>query len=425
MIQKMDAAYADLVRYQVELEQKNNALNEANRFIASVLTAMTDVLIVCDPHGRIQEVNQALVNLTGRDQAWLLKQSVRELLQTDLPNLENRFSDLLDHKRVIDCEVSITAADDSQAPLAMNCSPRTDNKGRVVGLVLIGRPVGELRRAYDNLHRAHSELKQTQNQLMHAEKMASLGRVVAGVAHELNNPISFVFGNMHALKRYGGRIERYLQADQSPEQLQALRKELKIDRILADLPPLIEGALEGAERVSAIVQDLCGYSGGQHEPPRPYPLHETIANAVQWVTSGRADKPEVIYQLPETERHIVGRKGHVHQILVNLAQNAVDVMEGQTHRRLTIACDYSDQSATITVSDSGAGIDEAHLKQLFDPFFTTKPVGKGTGLGLYISYGLAQEQGGQLSAHNNPEGGASFVLTLPIAGAPQPGEPRP
>ena len=141
-------------------------------------------------------------------------------------------------------------------------------------------------RSYYDLNRAHEELKQTQLQLVHSEKMASLGRLVAGVAHELNNPISFVFGNMHALQGYGERINRYLSAVDAgldPESLRTLRDELRIGRILSDMPSLIDGTLEGAERVRDIVQDLRRYSTSQKESASRFDLPEIIRTATQWV----------------------------------------------------------------------------------------------------------------------------------------------
>ena len=276
--------------------------------------------------------------------------------------------------------------------------------------------MGELRRAYDDLNRTHAMLKRTQQQLVHSEKMASLGRLVAGVAHELNNPISFVFVNMHALKRYGARIAKYLAAVDkqiSSQSLKDLRKKLKIDKILDDMGPLIDGTLEGAERVSNIVQDLRHYSGGQKVTSSRYDLTAVVRKATLWVIKASRVKPEVQYELPE-RLEIEGRKDQVHQILVNLVQNAVDAMQSLQQPQLVLTCSIGLDAIAIQVIDCGPGIAEHDLPQVFDPFFTSKPVGQGTGLGLYISYGLARDLGGDLTAANRQEGGAVFTLTLPL-----------
>ena len=178
VIHKMDSVYADLVRYQVELEQKNSALEEAQQFIDSVLSAMTDVLIVCDTEGRVQQVNTALENLTGKPAEAFLHYPLSEVFGVDSAAMVEKFPEKLGQESLVDCEVSMLCADGSIAPLAMNCSSRYDHDGGLVGMVLIGRPVGELRRAYDELNRTHDKLKQTQQQLVHSEKMATVGRTV-------------------------------------------------------------------------------------------------------------------------------------------------------------------------------------------------------------------------------------------------------
>ncbi|MCU7931872.1 MAG: PAS domain S-box protein [Candidatus Thiodiazotropha sp. (ex Codakia rugifera)] len=418
VIQKMDKVYADLVHYQVELEQKNAALEEAQQFISSVLESMTDALIVCDIQGRIQQVNRALEKLSGRQERDLLQRPISEIFSLDSQPLVDSFPEKLGSDSIVDCEVSLSDTDGKPVPLAMNCSSRYDTNGRLMGMVLIGRPVGELRRAYEQLNMTHLDLKQTQQQLVHSEKMASLGRLVAGVAHELNNPISFVFGNMHALKRYGERINNYFTEvgrHLDPQRHKSLREAYKIDRIETDIGPLIEGTLEGAERISDIVLDLRRYSSIQKESPEPFELTQVILTATQWVIKACRENPEVDYQLPESLM-VTGRQGQVHQILVNLVQNAVDVMEQQAGAALTIVLDTDGDNAWIKVRDNGPGIPEKDLQKLFDPFFTTKAVGKGTGLGLYISYGLAHDFGGELQARNHPKGGMEFTLQLPLNG---------
>jgi two-component system, NtrC family, sensor histidine kinase HupT/HoxJ len=418
VIQKMDKVYADLVHYQVELEQKNAELEEAQQFIRSVLESMTEVLIVCDIQGRILQVNQALEDYTGRPESELLKRPFNALFGHESQPMVEQFPEKLGSDAIVDCEVNLLTQDGGTMPLAMNCSSRYDVKGRLMGMVLIGRPVGELRRAYEALNKAHLDLKQTQEHLVHSEKMASLGRLVAGVAHELNNPISVVFGNMHALKRYGEWINGYLAEvgrHLEPAIHKQLRDEYRIDRIESDMGPLVEGTMEGAERISNIVLDLRRYSGIQKEHQEPFDLRQVALTAIEWVSKAAREKPEVVQDLPESIE-VRGRQGQVHQILINLLQNAIDAMEGAPRPLLTIGCGRDSAHAWISVHDSGPGIADSDVKKLFDPFFTTKAVGKGTGLGLYISYGLARDMGGDLWASNHPEGGAVFTLMLPLQG---------
>ncbi len=421
VIRKMDAVYAELVESQAELERKNAELEEAHRFITRVLESMTDVLIVCDREGRIQRVNGAMLRLTGWREDELVGREMADLFAED--HVEK--ADLLAGRAgalegpVTDCEVSLRAKDGSAVALAFNCSSCMDSAGRATGLVLVGRPVGELQLAYRELARAHEALRQMQQQLVFSEKMAALGRLVAGVAHELNNPISFIYGNMHALVRYADRLRTWLAAVDAKvddPDLRRLREELRLEHILKDLGPLVEGTLEGAERVSAIVQELRRFSGRQREEREDCALRPLVETAVNWVSRSTPEMPALRIDCPDDLRVLVPR-GHVHQILVNLLQNAVDVLAGRDDGRIEVRClrDEARDQAVVEVRDNGPGIAQADLPRIFEPFFTTKPIGKGTGLGLYVSYNMAGEIGGSLEADNLENGGARFTLRMPLA----------
>lgn len=417
VIQRMDSIYADIVRYQVELEEKNAGLEEAHQFIQSVISSMTDVLIVADTQGQIQQVNRALEALIGMPAGDIIGQPLAALFMPEYVPMVEDFAEHIRRDVVTDCEVELRTSDGDSAPIAINCTPRYDHLGRLSGLVITGRPLGELRRAYTALKETHDRLKTAQQQLVQSEKMASLGQLVAGVAHELNNPISFVFGNMHALKRYEQRLGDYLSAIHgsiSDSEREDLRKALKIDRLLQDIGPLIDGSLEGAERVGEIVEDLRRFSTPSQQQCQAFDLGRVVTTAADWVIKARRTRPELAISMVR-EISLVGYEGYVHQILVNLIQNAADALEDIPAARIDIDVDVSDQQVRIQVRDNGRGIAEDQLLRVFDPFYTTKPVGKGTGLGLYISYNLATEQcRGRLEAFNHSDGGAVFCLTLPL-----------
>ena len=418
VIRKVDEVYNDLLQYEVALEEKNATLEDTQQFISSVLTSMSDLLIVCSRAGVIESVNAALASLLGVEADALHGRPVFDLFADD----ESRqragrlFADL-GGQAVEDVEMQLKAANGSAIPVSLNCTPRFNGVGKMLGLVITGRPVGELRRAYQALRRAHEDLKTTQQQLIHSEKMASLGRLVAGVAHELNNPISFVYGNTLAMKRYAERLARYLAAihgDMPRQEREALRGELRIDRLLDDLPSLIDGTVEGAERTRDIVDALKRFSAPDRDERRPFDLVEVIERAVQWVAKATANQFEVKLDLPPA-LDVLGSPGQVQQVVMNLVQNAADATENARERRLEITGRSEDGQALIEFRDSGPGIAAANLDKLFDPFFTTKPVGRGTGLGLAISYGIVERHGGKLAADNHPRGGALFTLRLPLA----------
>ena len=186
---------------------------------------------------------------------------------------------------------------------------------------------------------------------------------------------------MHALKRYGQRLSEYLNAIHgtiSEDERETLRKGLKIDRLLQDIGPLIEGSLEGAERVGEIVEDLRRFSTPNQQQCQHFDLIRVVNTAAEWVTKARREQPALQLEMP-TELSLLGY-----------------------------------DQVMVLVRDNGPGILPDQLLRVFDPFYTTKSVGKGTGLGLYISYNLATEQcGGTLEACNLNGGGAEFKLTLP------------
>ena len=182
------------------------------------------------------------------------------------------------------------------------------------------------------------------------------------------------------------------------------------------MAPLVDGSLEGADRVSEIVQNLRRFATPQESRKQQFNLVQVIRRATSWVLKSAPLKPELVNELP-TSLDIVNNEGYVHQILINLIQNAIDALLGIDKPQLHIALNVEREMVHIHIRDNGQGIVDADLVKVFDPFFTTKEVGSGTGLGLYISYGLAREQcGGNLSV-NNLERGAEFTLSLPLEAA--------
>lgn len=418
VIRKMDAVYSDLIHYEVDLEEKNAALEDAQKFITSVLESVSDILIVCDSKGTIQQVNRALIDLTGFDEHELVNHPIGDLIADGNAMLTARLTAAADERPLHDCEVRLrTHSVVMTDVIAVNCSARIDPDGRLAGAVLIGRPVGELRRAYEALNAAHAELKQAQEQLIQQEKMASLGRLVAGVAHELNNPISFVYGNVHALQRYRERLLAYLRAIHDGidnEAREELRRQLKIDHMLDDLSSLIDGTLEGAARVSDIVKNLRRLSFFNGAEPERFDLATVVRTAVNWAARGCRRPVPITVEIPDG-MVVFGQAGQLHQVVVNLVQNALDAVEGVPAPSISVSGSISHESIRMTVRDNGSGIASENMGKIFEPFFTTKPVGQGTGLGLWISYGIVKEHGGTIIAANAENGGAKLTIALPLA----------
>ncbi len=415
VIQKMDEVYSDLLQYEVALEEKNAELEQSQQFILSVLTSMSDILVICDRNGLIEDVNKSLLDFTGRELAQLRGKPIFELFAGEHTRKQARqlFSSHGDDS-VHDCEMLLLARDGSPVPVSLNCTPRFNSVGKSLGLVVTGRPVGELRKAYEALTHAHEDLKRTQQQLLHAEKMASLGRLVAGVAHELNNPISFILGNVHAFRRYSDRLLRYLaaiHAHQPVQEVAHLREELRIDRLLQDLPSLIEGTVEGAERSRDIVDSLKRFSAIDRNEDQPFDLVEVMERAVQWVCKGARKNFAVVLDLAGPLM-MSGSAGQLQQVVMNLVENAIDATAEVDAPSLTISGRREQGWLVVEFKDNGSGMDENTMSRVFEPFYTTKPVGQGTGLGLSISYGIVERHRGSLTVRCD-EHGTIFRLALP------------
>ncbi len=418
VIGKIEEVYADLVRDEVELEEKNAALEEAQRFIDSVLSSMSDLLIVCDRRGIILQVNDAVRRITGA--------SDEDLVGAEIGALVLAATDGAAAPEVADgsdVEARLRTRDGASDLLSLSCTPRRDRRGRAAGKVVTGRPIGELKRAYEALERAHADLKQSQQHMLHAEKMVSIGRLVAGVAHELNNPISFVYANVHTLSDYAARVQRYIAALHAQGAAAAgahLRAELRIDDLLADLPSLIEGAREGAERARDIVKGLRRMSFSGAEADEDVDIAEIVTSAVTWARRSVKFDVELSLSLASGLK-VLGRASQLQQVAINIIQNAFDAMANHPWPRLDVEAVRDGEFARITFRDHGEGVPEPILSRIFDPFFTTKKVGEGTGLGLWVSYDIVRAHGGELTAANHPDGGAQFVLRLP---APRPADTR-
>jgi two-component system sensor histidine kinase HupT/HoxJ len=281
--------------------------------------------------------------------------------------------------------------------------------------------MGELKRAYHQLRETHEALKRTQQQLLHSEKLASLGRLVAGVAHELNNPISFVLGNVHALERYTERLKTYIDAVHAgtpATRLAALRASLRIDHTLADLASLMEGTLEGAQRTADIVAGLRRFSAVDREEQAAVEINAVVERAIHWVRKGTAPAFDVRFA-PAAPVWVQGNAGQLLQVMMNLVQNAYDAAAAAgVQPALDIDEAVASGEVRLAFRDNGPGIAPENLGRVFDPFFTTKPVGKGTGLGLSISYGIVERLGGRIAVRNIAGGGAEFTVELPTAAAP-------
>jgi signal transduction histidine kinase len=284
--------------------------------------------------------------------------------------------------------------------------------------------VGALVRSNDELTVLNRKLQVAQDQLMQSEKLASIGQLAAGVAHEINNPVGYVFSNFGTLEKYLADLFRMLAAYQEAEsqlagtpaavRLAALRGEIELDYLKDDVPTLMTESREGITRVRKIVQDLKDFSHVDAREEWAWAdLHTGIDSTLNIVNNEIKYKADVVKHyglLPE----VMCLPSELNQVFMNLLVNAAHAV---TRERGSITirtgCEGGN-TVWVEVEDDGCGIPKENLTRIFDPFFTTKPVGKGTGLGLSLSYGIVQKHGGRLEVDSELGRGTRFRVTLPL-----------
>ncbi len=281
------------------------------------------------------------------------------------------------------------------------------------------------RRAKEHLEEEVSartqDLRQAQAQLVHQEKMSGLGRLVAGIAHEMNNPINFVYGNVNFLGQYMedllALVEMIDHAELPPEIraiLDGRKGDIEYDFLVEDSRKLIRSIRAGAERTASIVQDLKTFSrtgGGELQEADVVAGIETTLNLIGPLLKNRVTvERDFEPNLPR----LVCNAGHINQVFMNILTNAAQAIEGRGSIRVRIRHTEEPEGIRVNVTDTGSGIGAEVMQKMTDPFFTTKDVGEGTGLGLWITENIVRAHGGKLTWCNEPGAGATFTVELPI-----------
>ncbi len=277
----------------------------------------------------------------------------------------------------------------------------------------------ELESRNAELERRKEELERLQAQLVHSEKMASLGQLAAGVAHELNNPAGFIYGNMEMLAGCAAGLERLLKVydgaaldGEHAAEVAAVKNEINYETTLGDIRSIVEDCHSGAERIRNVVQNLRLFSRLDEAEFKKVDLHEGIESTIrllsQYYGPGRLALERDYGELPPVDCYA----GQLNQVWMNLLVNAAQAA-GPTGS-VRVATRLEDRAAVVTVSDNGRGISPEHMEKIFDPFFTTKPVGEGTGLGLSIIYGIVKRHGGSISVESSPGEWTAFTVSIPV-----------
>jgi two-component system, NtrC family, sensor kinase len=272
----------------------------------------------------------------------------------------------------------------------------------------------ELENKVREVEAAYSELKETQARLVHTAKMAGLGQLVAGIAHELNNPIGFIYSNMSHLSDYSGRLVKIIrEVEADPTRLAQAKAENDFDYIVEDLPRLISSCEEGARRTRDIVVGLRNFSRLDEAKLKKVSLREGIENTLKLLSGELKNRIRVHTDFGPTPEALC-YASQLNQVFMNILSNAAQAIESEGEIWITLRHLPETQCAQINIKDSGKGMPPEVLEKVFDPFFTTKGVGQGTGLGLSISYGIIKQHGGDIQVQSEPGKGTEFIITIPL-----------
>lgn len=250
-------------------------------------------------------------------------------------------------------------------------------------------------------------------QLVHADRMASLGVMSAGIAHEINNSSSFISGNVQTLGRVWERLIKSIDA-MIQTQPEAIPDKQFFEFVLDEVPDMLDGMREGVSRIHSIVKGLTAYSRDDGGEMVALDIKKCIDDAMVICNNRIKHVGKINLHIDEMTGHVYGISNQIEQVLINLLSNAADALEGRTDTQINITVKQDGMSVLICVSDNGPGVSAELADRIFDPFFTTKGVGKGTGLGLAICCKILSKHHGVLYLNENHKEGACFVMELPV-----------
>jgi two-component system, NtrC family, sensor kinase len=432
----------DLETVAAERRRAVKALRETEVLYHSLVETLPQMILRKDLEGRFTFANQRFCAELGKSLKEILGKTDFDFYPRELAEKYRR-----DDRRVIESgqvldvvEQHITPHGDALYVQVMK-TPLFGHDGRPIGIQGIFWDVTARIRAEEQLkeqnvtlqelahseHQAHEALKNAQSRLVQTEKMASLGQLVAGVAHEINNPLSFVSNNVAVLERdlrdLLGLIELYRQGDSElghvrPDltaRIVDLDDRIDLDYSLANLPRLIDRTREGLRRIERIVKELRLFARVDEGDWNEVDLNPGIESSINMVKGYARKKGVRIVMDLGAMPPIRCRAARVHQVVVNLLTNAIDAC-AEDNGVVTVMTKTEPEAmgVRIDIQDNGSGIEDSIRERIFDPFFTTKPLGQGTGLGLSISYGIIQEHGGRIELETKSGEGSCFTIHLPI-----------
>lgn len=444
-------AFLVLLRDITARVRAEEALRQERDFSRTLVEASPAFFIAINPEGKVLMMNEAMLTALGYTLDEVISRDYlsKFVIADEHERLRDNFVKLIYLKTTLTHENRILTKDGCQLLVEWHSRPVFKASGELNFIFSVGLDITERKKAEEALRQSESqfrkqaqrleqalqELQRTQAQLVQTEKMSSLGQMVAGVAHEINNPVNFITGNVHHAKEYIQELLELIRLYQKhyPEpvpEIQKYQEEIELDFLMEDLPKLLSSMELGTERIRKIVLSLRNFSRLDEAEKKSVNIHEGIDSTLLILHNRLKAKPghpeiEVIKEygeLPNVECYA----GQLNQVFMNILSNAIDALEQEMANppesgvikspKIYITTALKDsQWVQIKIRDNGPGMNETVRRRLFDPFFTTKPIGKGTGLGLSISYQIVVEKhGGQLQCFSEPGKGAEFIVEIPI-----------
>jgi signal transduction histidine kinase len=267
-----------------------------------------------------------------------------------------------------------------------------------------GGEIGRLGERFEEMLRELDAKRDLEREMVAADRLAAIGRLTAGIAHEINNPLAYIGANLRALREHWSAVTDAWRGDVAKD---------GVADLLAEGSEMLDDSLEGVERAAGIVRDVRAFSHGGTEAPERFEVNAIVERALRVATPHLRNRVAVVRELGDVEP-VEGVRREIEQVLLNLIVNAAQAIDGLGELRVRTAMEPAGTVA-IAIADDGRGIAPEHVGRVFDPFFTTKPAGEGTGLGLSISHEIVRRHGGRIDVVSAAGRGAEFTVRLPVA----------
>lgn len=409
--EKLQKSQQELMAKHEELKHLFIQVEKVKKEWENILDCVGDIVILTDMEGRIKRCNKALYTITGKGYSELINRSWKDVL----------FDQEIDINACCDMGLELFHKQTGRWFELKHYPFREFGDPQESGMVITIHDSSEVKQVTAALEKAYVDLKVSHAKILQQEKMASIGLLAAGVAHEINNPLGFIKCNLGTLDQYTVTLNDFISFQssllvsmrdaQANAQVARVRAEQEIDYVLKDSQELIMESLDGVERVRKIIKDLKSFSRIDEGEQISTNINECLATALNIVWNELKYKATVQKEygrIPQTLCY----PQQLQQVFMNLLLNAAHAIEKMGE--IGIRTWYRDGSIFVQIADTGRGIPEDQLGRIFEPFFTTKIVGEGTGLGLSITYDIVKKHNGDISVTSDVGKGTTFTVRLPV-----------